>query len=147
MTKNLPNKWIRKAIATAINNIVVDGITIPCYDTRVTADVNSDIPNHYILMTSQSNEVDKNNKCAYNWQSQIVLDIVTIYDLPGNPGSRLLSDNILEAVKNNTNNLVLDVASSLTILTQNPSFPNDIISTTKTQNVYRKLMRIEFYIV
>ena len=32
MVKSLPDKWIRKAISNKINNIVVDGVMIPCYD-------------------------------------------------------------------------------------------------------------------
>ena len=63
MDKALPYKWIRKAISDAIDGIVVDSFVIPCYDTFVTRDVNSDMPSHYVLMTSQSNEVDKGNKC------------------------------------------------------------------------------------
>ena len=30
MIKTLPNKWVRKAVFDAINNIEVDGKEIPC---------------------------------------------------------------------------------------------------------------------
>ena len=146
MVKALPDKWIRKAIFDAIDGIVVDTYVIPCYDTFVTSDVNSDTPSHYVLMTSQSNEVDKGNKCEYDWDSSILLDIITSYDLPGNPGSRLLADNILEAVKDATNDLTLDVASGLTIINQIDSFPNDISTTTKKENIFRKFLRLELKI-
>ncbi len=146
MVKTLPDKWIRKAIYDAVNNIVVDTITIPIFDSRVTIDSNTDVPQHYILMTSQSNEVDKLDKCEWNWESQILLDIITSFDLPGNPGSRLLSDNILDAVIAATNNITLDAGSGLTVFSQTPSFPNDIITITKKEAIFRKLMRLEFYL-
>ena len=142
MVKTLPDKWIRKAVFDAINNIVVDTITIPCYDTRVTGSVED----NYILMSSQSNEVDKSNKCAYMWESQILLEIYTSYDLQGNTGSRLLADNILNEVRGLTDILALDVASNLEVVTQNQSFPSDLTSTTTNQIVYRKFIRIEFLI-
>ncbi len=146
MIKTLPDKWIRKAISDAINNIIVDGIIIPTYDLRVTRTVNTDSPQHYILMTTQSNEVDKLDKCEWNWQSQILLDIITSYDLPGNIGSRLLADDILDAVRAATTSLVLDAASGLTIQRYTMSFPSDIVTITKKESIFRKLMRIEFYI-
>lgn len=142
MVKTLPDKYIRKAVFNAVNNIVVDTITIPCYDTRVTGSVKD----NYILMSGQSNEVDKSNKCADKWESQILLEIYTSYDSQGNTGSRLLADNILDKVRELTDTLTLDVASGLEIVTQNQSFPNDLTSTTTNQIVYRKFIRIEFLI-
>ena len=142
MVKTLPDKYIRKAVYNAINNISVDGLLIPCYDMRLTG--NS--VNHYTLMTTQSNEVDKRTKCGYDWQSQILIEVFTSYPLKGNTGSRLLADNIVDAIRTNTNALTLDVASGLSIVTQKQSFPNDLISTTQNELIYRKFIRIEFLI-
>ena len=64
MTKTYPDKYIRKAIYNKLNGIDVNGNTINCYDTRVVA---PDYPQHYILMSSQLNTVDKNNKCEWFW--------------------------------------------------------------------------------
>ena len=58
---NLPDKYIRKAVYTALNNIVVSGNTIKCYDTRVTA---TTIPNHYILMSTQTAKPYDKTKCG-----------------------------------------------------------------------------------
>jgi len=143
MNKTLPDKWIRKAVYTAINNIVVDGNTIPCYDTRVTSNI---IPDHYILMTTQTNTVQKENKCENFWQSDIVLDIITSYDSTGNPGSRLLADNIMDSVRNLTKSLTLDVACGLTIIFSTQNFPNDITTLTPNETIFRKLMRLELKI-
>lgn len=146
MVKAQPDKWIRKAVFDAINNMSVDGMLIPCYDTMVTRGDNAEIPQHYVIMSTQSNEVDKANKCGYFWDSNLLIDIYTTYDLPGNPGSRLLADNILEAVKDATNDLTLDVLSGLVVINQRDSFPSDISTTTKNENIFRKLLRLELKI-
>ena len=143
MIKQLPDKYIRKAIFNAVNNIVVDTLTIPAYDSRVFGNT---IPNHFILMTTQTSQVNQMTKCGDVWESSILIDIVTTYDGSGNTGSRLLADNILDAVRNATNNLVLDVASGLVIQKQIQDFPNDIVTITENENIFRKLMRIELTI-
>tara|TARA_R110000851_G_scaffold22356_1_gene66164 strand:- start:2450 stop:2884 length:435 start_codon:yes stop_codon:yes gene_type:complete len=143
MIKQLPDKYIRKAVFDAINNIVVDTLTIPAYDSRVSGNV---IPQHFILMTTQTNQVNQMTKCGDVWESSILIDIVTTYDGSGNTGSRLLSDNILDAVRNATNNLVLDVASGLVVQKQIQDFPNDIVTITENENIFRKLMRLELTI-
>ena len=143
MIKQLPDKYIRKAVFDAVNNIVVDTLTIPAYDSRVSGNV---IPQHFILMTTQTNQVNQMTKCGDVWESSILIDIVTTYDGSGNTGSRLLSDNILDAVRNATNNLVLDVSSGLVVQKQIQDFPNDIVTITENENIFRKLMRLELTI-
>ena len=142
MVKTLPDKYIRKAIYTAINNIVVDTKTIPCFDSRTTLSS----PDNYTLMTTQTNSVDKRTKCGYDWESSILIEVFTRYKLTGNTGSRLLADNILDEVRNLTDTLTLDGASGLDIVTQIQSFPNDLISETTNEIIIRKFMRIEFLI-
>ena len=143
MNKALPDKWIRKAVYDVVNNITVDGNVIPCFDSRVTGRT---IPYHYILMTTQTNDVDKGIKCGYRWDSSILLDIVTTYLSPGNTGSRLLVDNILDETRNLTDVLTLDVASGLTILRQTQFFPANITTITTNENIFRKFIRIELTI-
>ena len=142
MVKTLPDKYIRKAVYNAINGIVVDGEQILCFDSRVSG---KGIDN-YVLMTTQSNEVDKRTKCGDDWQSQILIEVFTRYKLTGNTGSRLLADNILDAVRSATDTLILDVASGLSIVTQNQSFPSDLVSETQNEIIVRKFIRIEFLI-
>ena len=143
MIKQLPDKWVRKAIFTAINNLDVGGKSIPCYDSRVTG---SPIPKNFIILSTQTNTVNKSNKCENMYESSILIDIVTTYGGQGNTGSRLLADNILDKVRELTNKIVLDAASGLVVLRQTQSFPNDIVTLTKSKNVFRKLMRIELTI-
>jgi hypothetical protein len=142
MIKPLPDKWIRKAIFDVVNNIVVDGEKIRCLDRRVTG---SNLDN-YILLTVQSNEVDKSIKCGDRWESSILIEIYTRYLLTGNTGSRLFADNITDEVRALTDTLVLDPASGLTIVTQNQSFPDDLVDTDDSYMFYRKFIRKEFLI-
>jgi len=142
MIKTLPDKWVRDAVRDAINNMVVNGKTIPCYDTRVTGKSKR----NYTLMTSQSNELANRTKCGDDWASSLLIEIYTSVKLAGNTGSRLLADNILDKVRELTDTLTLDVASGLNIITQTPSFPNDLEATTNNEIIYRKFIRIEFLI-
>ena len=143
MIKRLPDKYIRQAVFNAINNLVVDTLTIPAFDSRVSGNV---IPDHFILMTTQTSQVNQMTKCGDVWESSILIDVVTTYDGSGNTGSRLLSENILDAVRSATNNLVLDVSSGLVIQKQKQDFPNDIVTITENENIFRKLMRLELTI-
>lgn len=143
MNKSLPDKFVRKAVFDAINDIVVDTLTIPCFDSEVPEGLEVD---HYVLMTTQTNTVDKSNKCEYWYESSILLDIVTSYSGVGNPGSRLLADNIADAVRSATDVLTLDAGSGLVVLRQTQSFPNDVVTKTSVENIFRKFIRIELTI-
>ena len=143
MIKQLPDKYIRKAVFDAVNNLVVDTLTIPAYDSRVSGNT---IPQHFILMTTQTNQVNQMTKCGDVWESSILIDIVTTYDGSGNAGSRLLADNILNNVRSYTNNLTLLPSSGLVVQKQTQDFPNDIVTITDNENVFRKLMRLELTI-
>ena len=143
MDKSLPDKWIRKAIFALIDDIVVNSETIPCYDYRATG---AYVPDYYTLMTVQSNEVDPNNKCEYFWDSEIVLDIITIYQRPGNTGSRLLADDILEAIRAAIQTVQLDVASGLEIINRTHSYPNDLNFVSDNEIIFRKFLRLSLKI-
>jgi len=146
MNKTLPDKWVRKAVWEAINNIVVDSIAIPCYDTHVTYDAQKDEPQHYVLMTTQTNDVDKRNKCEWFYESSILLDIITSFSGAGNNGSRLLADNITDACRNALQDLTLDVSSGLEIVTETMNFPADITTDVGSEVIFRKFIRLELTI-
>ena len=146
MNKSLPDKWVRKAVSDAIDGIVVGGYIIPCFDMKVTLDAQKDDPRHYIIMSTQTNEVDKRNKCEWFWESTILLDIITAFPGAGNTGSRLLADNIVDAARSALQSLTLDAGSGLEIITQTFSFPADIGVDTNAEVIYRKFIRLELTI-
>ena len=146
MNKSLPDKWVRKAVYDAIDGVVVDGIVIPCYDTHVTYDAQKDEPQHYVLMTTQTSDVDKRNKCEWFYESSILLDIITSFSGAGNNGSRLLADNITDACRNALVDLTLDVASGLEIVQETMNFPADISTDVGAETIFRKFIRLELRI-
>jgi hypothetical protein len=146
MNKTFPDKWIRKAVYNAINNIPVDSLLIPCYDTHVTYDAQKPEPEHYVLMTTQTNEVDKRNKCEWFYESSILLDVITSFSGAGNNGSRLLADNITDACRNALVDLTLDGSSGLEIVTETMNFPADITTDVGAEVIFRKFIRLEFTI-
>ena len=76
MSLPLPDKYVRKAVYTALTGLNVDGNEIVTYDSNTTG-AN---PLYYILMTTQTNNELDGSKCGRRWFSSILLDIVTRYD-------------------------------------------------------------------
>lgn len=142
MNLPLPDKEIRKAIYDLVDGITVDSNVINCFDSMITGSV---IPNHYILMTTQTNQVSERVKCGDRWESSILLDIVTRYPSILNTGSRLLADNITDAVRALLVNK-LTLGQGLNVVTQILSMPNDISSSTDNEKIFRKFIRIELTI-
>ena len=125
-----PDKWIRKYFSEALSNLVVNGKNIPISDFRLP--LNSDA---YILMTTQDKTHDQETKCNKVWNFQQTLDIVTVY--PGNTGSRLLCDDIHEAVINACNTITVE---NFTVLDKGYEFAPDLSSQTSTQTIFRKII-------
>lgn len=143
MNKTLPNKWIRKAVLDSVDGLNVNGQDIPIFDTKVTGPSQ---PDFYILMTTQSNDVDRDNKCEDFWDSTLLLAAVTKFPRPGNPGSRVLSNNIIDAVRDLTKDLTLDPISDLEIIFNTPSFPDDLVLDTPDEIVYQSFLRLNLKI-
>ena len=143
MIKNLPNKWIRKAVFDAIDDMEVDGYVIPSYDTYVTG---PDQPDFYTLLSTQTSTVDKDNKCEWFWDSSIRIEAVTYYNRSGNPGEKALAEDMLDKIRELTNNLVLDPASNLEIFTQTQDFPGGLTISTEHENIFREFITITFRI-
>lgn len=104
MNKN-PDKWIRKAVSDLINNMVVSGKTIPCVDTNYTGDTQ---PLFHVAMSTQTKGVSSFNKCKKKWNCTVLLDIITRYSSPGNIGTRVLLNDIEEAVILRMNNFSVE---------------------------------------
>lgn len=132
-----PDKFIRKAVFDATNNIVVSGKIIKTFDSRLTGNANL---TEYILMTAQDKDVLKNTKCEYEWESSLLIEIYTRYSSVGNTGSRLLLNDIEQAV--------MDVLNpKLTIqgfnnVTQNITYETSLETVTDTENIYRSFLRL-----
>ena len=130
-----PDKHIRKAIFDKINNIVVSGKIIPCYDSRAT-----NAPSNYVLLTAQTKEVEKSNKCDYRWTTSILIEIYTKVTSSGNTGSRVLLNDIEQAVYTLLNPKL--TVSGFTNITQNITFENSLETITDTEIIFRSFLRL-----
>lgn len=136
-----PDKWIRKAFFDALNGLVVDTISIPTFDERVTG---TTVKPHYILLSTQTKSQNKYTKCADRWNCDILIDIVTTYPATGNTGSKLLAENIEEAVINLEDNLTLSAGF---IINEKSLVSSDsLVTIGTTTNVFRQLIRFQYFI-
>ena len=130
-----PDKFIRKAISDNINNIVVSGKIIPCYDSRAT-----NAPSNYVLLTAQTKEVLKETKCDYEWETSTLIEIYTKVTSSGNTGSRVLLNDIEQAVYTLLNPKL--TVSGFTNITQNITFENSLETITDTEIIFRSFLRL-----
>jgi hypothetical protein len=128
-----PDKYIRKAIYDLLNGIVVSGKTIRCYDSRIFG--NQDISD-YILLTNQTKNIDKSNKCEYRWQSSILIEIFT-----KDSSSRVLLNDIEQVVNDLLSPLL--IVDNFTVITQDITYNTQLESITDTENIFRSFLTLE----
>ena len=132
-----PDKHIRRAVFDLINGIVVNGKTVNCFDTRVTGNAAAD---QYVLLTSQTKEVDKSTKCGYDWITSLLIEIYTKTSANGNSGSRLLLNDIEQEVYSKIRPKI--TVSNYTNQTQNVTFETQLETVTTTENIFRSFIRL-----
>jgi len=132
-----PDKYIRKAVFDATNNIVVSGKTIKTFDSRLTGNAKL---TEYILMTAQDKDVLKNTKCEYEWECSLLIEIYTRYSSAGNTGSRLLLNDIEQAVMDVLNPKL--TIQGFTNVTQNITYETSLETVTDTGDIYRSFLRL-----
>lgn len=130
MAKPNPNKFIRKAIYDLVNTVY------PCFDMQVTGKLN---PTQYVIISTQDKTDINANKCAHRWEVATLLDIVCIYNGAGNTGSRVVNDDMENAIRTLLENIVIP---NYTVLIQNFEYPSNLDSSTSTQTVYRNFIRV-----
>ena len=137
-----PDKYIRKAVFDLVNTLVVGSKTIYAFDSRLTG---ASSLSEYVLMTSQTKEVIKPNKCDYRWETSLLIEIYTKNSSAGNPGSRVLLNDIEQAVY--TLLLPKITVSGFTTLIQNVSFEAQLDTITTTENIYRSFLRLNLTLI
>lgn len=136
VTKN-PDKWIRKAVFDLTNDIVVGSKKIKTFDSRVTGNTNL---NEYILMTAQNKGVLKDTKCENEWEASLLIEIYTRTSSAGNLGSRVLLNDIEQAVMDLLNPKL--VIQGFTNITQNITYETQLETITDTENIFRSFLRL-----
>jgi len=129
-----PNKHIRKAIFDIVNPLY------PCFYMQINGNKN---PPEYVLMTSQSNQIDKATKCGYRWECSLLLDIITVYKGSGNTGSRVKGDDIQSEIYE----LIKDIEiPNYIVINRTFVFQDSLSLKTPTENIFRNFIRIELLI-
>lgn len=137
-----PDKHIRKAIHTLLNGIVVSGVTINCFDTRVTTKPS---PSNYILFSGQTKDIDKATKCGYRWETSILIEIFTKVSSAGNSGSRVLLNDIEEKCYQ----LLLPTMTitNFNVLNQKFDFEAQFETITETELINRSFIRLNLTLI
>lgn len=135
-----PDKYIRKSVHDLINNIVVSSKIIKSFDSRA---INA--PLEYVLLTAQTKEVEKNTKCDYRWTTSLLIEIYTKSTSSGNTGSRLLLNDIEQAIYSLLNPKI--IVSGFTNLTQNITFENQLETITDTEVIFRSFLRLNLTLI
>jgi len=135
-----PDKHIRKAVHDLINNIVVSTKVIKSFDSRAT-----NAPLEYVLLTAQTKEVEKNTKCDYRWTTSLLIEIYTKSTSSGNTGSRLLLNDIEQAIYTLLTPKV--TVSGFSNLTQNITFENQLETITDTEVIFRSFLRLNLTLI
>ena len=128
-----PDKYIRKAIYDLLNNIVVSGKTIRCFDARVFG--NQDVSD-YIILGNQTKNIDKANKCEYRWNGTVMIEIYT-----RSSSSRVLLNDIEQAVTDLLSPKI--TVDNYDVIYQDLIYVTQLESFTDTENIYRSFMTLE----
>jgi hypothetical protein len=128
-----PDKYIRKAIYDLLNNIVVSGKTIKCFDARVFG--NQDVSD-YIILGNQTKNIDKANKCEYRWNGTVMIEIYT-----RSSSSRVLLNDIEQAVTDLLSPKI--TVDNYDVIYQDINYVTQLESFTDTENIYRSFMTLE----
>lgn len=135
-----PDKFIRKAVFDLISNIVVNGKIIKCYDSRAT-----NAPSEYVLLTAQSKDIDRVNKCEYRWDSSLLIEIYAKVTSSGNTGSRVLLNDIEQAI---TTLLTPKISvDGFQNLDQVISYENSLETITDTEIIMRSFLRLALTLI
>jgi len=125
-----PNKHVRKALYDLIS------AEYQCFDMQVTGKIN---PTQYVIISTQDKDIDKATKCGYIWEVATLLDIVCIYNGAGNVGSRVVNDDMENAILGLIENIEVD---GYEVVNRSFEFPSNLDSSTTTQTVYRNFIRV-----
>ena len=125
-----PSKHVRKALSDAISPLY------PVFDTEVPGDVSV---TNYVVLSTQSKEIDKANKCNYLYESTTLIDIANEVNGAGNTGSRVAVDDMEQAVFNAIE--FIDVAN-FEVVNRSFSFPNGLETIGANKIIYRNFIRV-----
>jgi hypothetical protein len=94
-----PDKYIRKYF---YDTLTEDGLSV--FDSRLGLQK----LDFYVLLSTQSKLLEQGNKCGFNYDSTIVIEIVDVTPKQGNQGSRVSLNDAEEKIINAYLNAVIE---------------------------------------
>lgn len=128
-----PDKYIRKYFFDTLNGMVVNGKTIPVYDTNTPND-----EKFLVILSTQSGSDNRVSKCSLDIDREILIDVVTRFT--GRVGSREMADDIVEKILELTQKITIE---NFTLQYYNKSFPSDLTLNQSTETIHRKFINYQ----
>jgi hypothetical protein len=126
-----PDKYIRKYF---YDTLTEDGLSV--FDSRLGLQK----LDFYVLLSTQSKLLEQGNKCGFNYDSTIVIEIVDVTPKQGNQGSRVSLNDAEEKIINAYLNAVIE---NFDITTKNYS-TTDLVTYGTNEIIKRTILTINF---
>jgi len=126
-----PDKYIRKYFFDTLTD---KGLKV--YDSRQ----GLDSEDFYILLSTQSKLLEQGNKCGFNYDSTINLEILEVTPKQGNAGSRVLINDAEELI---INSYISAEIENFNITTKNYS-TTDLVTYGLNETIKRTIVTINF---
>lgn len=126
-----PDKWIRKGAIDAFGTPRPYNV----YDMRVAG---SNIPQAYIILSTQTKTEGLESKCGNGWDCTLLFDLVTRFTGTSNPGNREQVNDMEEFVMTKMLDFQVQGFDVFDIELESST---SLDTLTDTQNVFRQLVR------
>lgn len=136
MTTSLPDNEINKELRARLHNMEIESQMFKFYVSRVT----SGNPKLYFLISTQLNQPET-TKCGKGWINSTEIQVVTIFHK--NKGSKYLMNLATDGVIQELEDFSLPSSTGMKVSTVDISVDNELIEDTRSEVVYRKIIRME----
>lgn len=136
---------IRKAIIAEISPLVVDGVTIPVYDTFLPSGVsavNFMSGQAYVLITDQNEAETTNNDCSTRQTASVTINIITKF--PQGSGGKKASETISNVIQQAIIKENLTLPADLQLINLRKAFSRVQIEQGSSQIGYQKIIGYTF---
>ena len=126
-----PDKYIRKYFYDTLTD---EGLKV--YDSRQ----GLDSEDFYILLSTQSKLLEQGNKCGFNYDSTIIIEVIEVTPKQGNAGSRVLINDAEELI---INSYISAEIENFNITNKNYS-TTDLVTYGLNETIKRTIVTINF---
>lgn len=136
MTAQLPDNEINKELRSRLHNMEIGTYMFKFHVSRAT----STRDKFYFLVSTQLN-TKQSNKCGNGWINSTEIQVVVIF--PKNTGSKNIMNLAANEAIQELEDFTLPSATGLKVNLVDLSIDNELVEETKSEVVYRKIIRME----